>query len=80
MTTIKQFKQAIVENGNSVYFTYNGKPSGVEPTVKDSVFTFEMWYGQKYKVVAGFDNMITDAFFDGKTLTEVAKLVTVDFR
>ena len=78
MITIKYLKDAF-ETGNHIYFNYKGKQSGVEPNVENSVFTYEMWYGEKWKEYDSFEKMITDKFFDGKSIVDLIK-EKVDFR
>lgn len=80
MMTIDKLKDAVIGCGNSLYFTYHGEAAGIEPTVKNSVFSYEMWHGTKYRSANDFDEMVNDKFFDGKSLLDIMNQVTLDLR
>lgn len=77
--TLAELRSAIFENGTGVYFEFNGKKCGIEPEVKDSIFTFEMWYGDEFKDYSNFDDLLLDGFFDGKSIVDLLEIVDMSF-
>lgn len=75
--TIEKIKQTIKDCGNDVYFEYHDKKCGIEPTVENGMFTFEMWCGSILKEYRNFDEMVNDKIFDGKSVIDI--MGTVDF-
>ena len=69
--TINKLREAVIECGNDFYFDYNGKKSGVESNVKDSIFTFNAWYGEKSKIYDDFEKMINDKFYSEKSIIDL---------
>lgn len=60
---IEQLKAKIIYDGSGFTFVYNVKMSGMKPTVKDSVFVFNAWYGDKNKDFNNIDDLMTDRFY-----------------
>ncbi len=56
-------------------FKFNSKNCGIDPLAVDN---FEMWYGEKTMTVKSIDEVMNTAFFDGKTLNEIADILKFD--
>lgn len=70
-----ELRDEIAVQWNDVEFIYNGKRSGVTSEVHDYIPTFAMWYGEKEKIYSDIDEVMSDKFFDGKSLSEIAEIV-----
>ena len=77
--TIEKLKKEMLDNANDVWFICDGKESGVESEVVDSIFSFRCWYGRETKTFRDFDSMITDKFFGDKSLIDLMKKVEFNF-
>ncbi|MEY8428821.1 hypothetical protein AALA00_14160 [Lachnospiraceae bacterium 46-15] len=51
-------------------FEYNGENCGVDPISRTH---FDMWYGDKEMTAESIDEVMEVPFFDGLSLTEIAK-------
>jgi len=69
--TIDDLKEKILNEGCGYTFTYNDNPCGMEPTVENGVFTFGAWSGDKNKDYKDIDELMTDEFYSGKSITEL---------
>ena len=69
-----EIRHELVYEWNDVEFIYNGKRSGVTSEVHDYIPTFTMWYGNKEKEYSDIDEVMSDKFFDGKSLAEIAEI------
>lgn len=58
-----------------VSFVYNGKNAGIFPEVHDSIPTYVVCFGDEEKVYSDIDEVMSDKFFDGKSLAEIAEIV-----
>lgn len=58
-----------------VSFNYNGKSAGIFPEVRDSVPTYVVCFGDDEKKYSDIDEVMSDKFFDGKSLAEIAEIV-----
>lgn len=76
---IEEIRKAITEDGNDVYFELGGKKCGIEPTLEDGIFTFEVWCGTNLKEYQDFDVMVHDPFFDGKSIIDLLDVVEIFF-
>ncbi|CAJ1185097.1 hypothetical protein CP1MG86_MNBNLCLN_00764 [Companilactobacillus paralimentarius] len=76
---IEQLKFKILDDGSGYTFTYDGKPCGMETEVENSVFTFDAWSGDKNKDYTDIDELMTDKFYSGKSITELIDTVELDF-
>ena len=76
---VNNIKKAMINDGNDMYFTYNGYNSGVSSTVVNSVFVFHAWYGSNTKEFTSFDKMINDTFFDGNSIIELVETIDIHF-
>lgn len=70
-----ELRRELIYEWNDVEFIYNGKRSGVTSEVYDSIPTFSVWYGEKEKEYSDIDEVMSDKFFDGKSLAEIAEIV-----
>jgi len=77
--TIKELRQYVVDETNDFYFDYNGENCGVEQTVKDSYPTYIMWYGDKDKEFHDFNTVVSDKFFDGKSIADLIDTLEIRF-
>lgn len=68
---IDQLKFKILDEGCGYTFTYNDNPCGMEPTVENGVFTFYAWTGEKNKDYTDIDELMTDKFYSGKSITRL---------
>ena len=71
----------IINCGGDIYFTYNGKPCGLCSEVYNSIFYFQAWCGKEIKEYgsANIETVISDPFFDGKSITELLCIVDIWF-
>ena len=76
---IEQLKFKIIDEMCGYTFTYKGEPCGMEPIVESGVFTFGAWSGDKNKDYTDIDELMTDKFYSGKSLTELIDTVELDF-
>lgn len=70
-----ELKRIISECINDVVFTYNKKKSGITAEVKNSVPTFQVWHGSDIKEYADIDALMSDKFFSGKSIDDLAEIV-----
>lgn len=70
-------KQIISDCCNDVVFSYYGKSAGITSRVNDFVPTFQVWYGGETKEYKDIEKVMTDSFFQGKSLEEL--IDEVDF-
>ena len=57
----------------------NGKRWGIEPETSDSNTTYAMWYGETWKDYSDIDDLLSDDFFDGRSLRDIFDSVDVQF-
>ena len=57
---------------NDVIFTYNGQLSGITAVVVEYVPTFQVWHGSSTKEYKDINTLITDKFFSGKSINDLA--------
>ena len=75
--SVDEIKNAMINDGNDIYFVHNGRESGVSTTVMNSVFIFHAWFGAVTKDFKGFDEMIHDRFFGGKSIVDLVNTVDI---
>ena len=68
-------KNIILACCNDVVFTYNGKKSGVTAEVSGSVPTFQVWHGSDIKDYDDIDALLSDKFFSGKSINDLAERI-----
>ena len=70
-----ELRDEISEQCNDVSFNYNGKSAGIFPEVIDSISTYVVCFGNEEKKYSDIDEVMSDKFFDGKSLAEIAEIV-----
>ena len=75
--TKEKLKKVILACCDDVIFTYNGKFSGITSEVQNYVPTFQAWHGSDTKDFTNVDDLMSDPFFSGKTISEL--IGEVDF-
>lgn len=70
-----ELRNELAYEWNDVEFIYNGKRSGITSEVHNSIPTFYVWYGDEEKEYSDVDEVMSDKFFDGKSLAEIAEIV-----
>lgn len=73
-----KLRKIISECCNDIVFFYQGKPSGITSEVHNFVPTFQVWHGDEIKEYDNIDDVMTDTFYSGKSLTDIAKEVEFD--
>lgn len=76
---VDQLKFKIIDEMCGYTFTYKGEPCGMEPIGEQAHFTFQAWSGDKNKDYTDIDELMTDKFYSGKSLTELIDTVELDF-
>ncbi len=77
--TLEEFVRNLTEEYGTAEFEYNGKQCGVEPQTQDSETTYTMWYGEALKDYDNIDDLLSDEFFDGKSLQDIFPSIDVWF-
>lgn len=73
--TADELRYEIAGKIEDVSFIYNGKKSGIMPQFDRMPPAFLVWYGEKEKIYSDIEKVMTDKFFDGKSLSEIAEIV-----
>lgn len=76
--SIAELKKIISSCMDEIYFSYNGKPAGACAEVTDYKMTFTLWYGDDTKDFDDIDEVMTSAFFDGKSLSDLVDIVEIE--
>lgn len=63
---------------NDITFSFNGKQSGVMPEVVNYEKRYHVWYGEVNKDYQTVDELISDKFFDGKSIKEIFKELDIN--
>lgn len=74
----EELKGIISECCNDVAFSYNGKASGMTVEVHGHVPKFQVWHGDETKEYDNVDDVMSDTFYSGKSLNELAELVEIN--
>lgn len=77
--TLDDLKRLVVDEANDFYFDYEGKRVGVEQIVTNSVATYTMWWGDEEKEYSDFDELLSDGFFDGRSVIDLLDVVEIEF-
>lgn len=77
-SNIETIRNEIKACKTDMVFVYNGLKSGVTSEVTKSIPTFQAWHGDKYKYYKDVDDVISDKFYSGKSLTELADIISYD--
>lgn len=70
-----ELKKIISDCCNDVTFSYNGMDSGVTSEMKDYIPTFQVWHGESTKEYNDVEKVMSDKFYSGKSLNELADVV-----
>lgn len=71
-------KSIISECCNDVIFSYQGKASGVTSEVKDYIPVFQAWHGDETRQYDDIDDVMTDCFYSGHSLNDIADDIEFD--
>lgn len=74
-----EIKQIISECCNDLVFTYKGKKAFITSTVRDYIPTFEVTYGNDVKQYANVNDVMSDKFYSGKSISDLADAENVEF-
>ena len=77
--TLEEFVAILSDEYATAEFEYNGKRCGIEPATSDSNTTYAMWYGETWKDYSDIDDLLSDDFFDGRSLRDIFDSVDVQF-
>lgn len=77
MKHIDELKEALTVEFWDIEFSFNNKPCGVTPIVKDGKATYDVWYGDNFEEYDSAEAVLNTPLFDGKTLSQIAE--GVDF-
>ena len=77
--TCKKLKSIISECCNDVIFEYNNLHSGITSEVHDGNPIFYAWHGESTKEYITVDEIMTDKFFSGRSVSELIYLVDLTF-
>lgn len=73
-----ELKQILADCCNDIVFSYNNMPSGVTSKVRDYVPTFQAWHGEDIKEYGNIDDVMSDAFYSGKSLNDLVETINID--
>lgn len=76
--TLDRLKKAIDE-GNEIFFDYNGQRCGILVEVENSIFTFTIFYGDDEAECDSFDKAVNSKFFLEKSIADLLNVVEFDF-
>ena len=76
---VEDLRRVIVDACNDVIFRYNGKQSGVTTKVQNYLQSYQAWHGDATKDYINVDALLTDKFFSGKSLSDLAGMVDFEF-
>ena len=74
-----EIKQILSECCNDLLFVYKGKKAIITSTVENYVPTYEVFYGENERQYANVDAVMSDKFYDGKSIIELSEEKTVEF-
>ena len=79
--TIGKLKQLVVDEANDVYFSYKNVRAGIENTITNGRIIYNVWWGDKEKQYSSFYDVVTDKFYDGKSIMELLmnRDIVIDF-
>lgn len=75
----ENIKSVLSECCNDLVFVYNGKRSGVTSTAADYKTTYQVWYGNDTKEYDSIDDVMSDPFYGGKSISELIGNVNMRF-
>ena len=70
-----------VEWGNDFYFTYDGARAGMESTVHNGVWSYNLWWKDVDKTYSAWKDVINDPVFNGNSIAALmaSKQIAIDF-
>uniref|UniRef100_UPI0006D10384 hypothetical protein n=1 Tax=Clostridium sp. NkU-1 TaxID=1095009 RepID=UPI0006D10384 len=71
-------KRIIADCCNDIVFSYNNVPSGITSEVENGIPTFQAWHGEDIKEYGNIDDVMSDPFYGGKSLNELAECIDID--
>lgn len=77
--TMKDFLHELTIEYGTAEFQYNRKNCGIEPETKNSKIIYCMWYGDIWKDYDNINELLTDNFFDGKSISDILPQIEVTF-
>lgn len=79
--TIGKLKQLVVDEANDFYFSYKNMRAGIENTFTNGRIIYNVWWGDKEKQYSSFYDVVTDKFYDGKSIMELLmnRDIVIDF-
>lgn len=77
--TKSDFIHILTEEYQIATFLYNNKKCGIEPETHNSVTTYCMWYGNSWKDYGDINQLMSDGFFDGKSLNDIFSSLNIVF-
>ena len=80
-TYLVKIKNNMIVDGSDISFQYMNKACGISSTAKDGVFSFVSWFGDLTKTYSNIDDALSDNFFGGSSLSNLAKnrIVRINF-
>lgn len=74
-------KQLVADEANDFYFSYKNVRAGIENTITNGRIIYNVWWGDKEKQYSSFDDVVTDKFYDGKSIMELLmnRDIVIDF-
>lgn len=73
---IYKLRKTILECTSDITFKYCGKLSGITSEVHNGIITFQMWHGDNAKDYDNVDKLLTDKFFNGKSIMDIVDKVS----
>lgn len=78
--TMKYLKQ-VVEWGNDFYFTYDGARAGMETTIDEGNWSYNLWWKDVDKTYSDWNDVIHDPVFNGNSIATLLsrKQIEIEF-
>lgn len=74
---IEKLKAIISNCVNDIVFTFNDEKCGITSQVSNYIPIYECWYGNNVKEFTDVDKLISDTFFEGKSLKEIINQIEI---
>ncbi|MBO5245174.1 MAG: hypothetical protein J6B02_03645, partial [Selenomonadales bacterium] len=75
---VQRIKEALIRSEAEVLFVHRGEPSGIASTQMADGMIFLLWYGYRKKAFGNIDEMMTEPFFDGCSLEDLAGMTAFE--
>jgi len=76
---VTEFLNNLTVEYGTAEFEYKNKKCGIEPITENSITTYCMWYGDDSRNYKDIKTLLSDKFFDGKTILEIFPEIDVYF-